>query len=182
MSEKWQWDDNTIGRVFGIIGETLYSIALYRSINPEKRETKIYDPYLRRFWITISNNAILMAIINWCKVFGAKKNNETHYSHFVNLERFMSNLNEFQFKEFSEQMLNVRDRFAAHEDPISKRGKIPDFDIAMQIMEAFRITVQEEYDIPELPPVSTTYTAYLLQIHDCLVQCKTDWEIIEPTE
>ena len=49
-----EWDANTIGRVFGIIDEALYSMALYSEINPSNRDNAIFDPYLRKFWKTIS--------------------------------------------------------------------------------------------------------------------------------
>lgn len=172
---KKEWNSDTIGRVYGIMMDTLYSMALHREIGPKEREDRIYDPFLRRFWITISNNAILMAVINWCKIFGAERNNDTYYSHFVDSEHFRSKLTDIDFDSFSESMRNTRDKFAAHEDPIEERGKIPDFDIAMKIMEAFSETIQEEYDIPELSPIQGTYTAYQLQIRDCLKDCKTDW-------
>lgn len=48
-----EWDANTIGRVFGIIDEALYSMALYSEINPSNRDNTIFDPYLRKFWKTI---------------------------------------------------------------------------------------------------------------------------------
>ena len=53
------WDANTIGRAFGIIDEALYSMALYSEINPSNRDNTIFDPYLRKFWKMISDNAVL---------------------------------------------------------------------------------------------------------------------------
>lgn len=181
-TEKRKWNDETIGRVFGIIDEILYSIALYRMINPKERDGSVFDPIIRKFWITISNNAILMGIINWCKVFGSENRNDTHYSHFVEPESFYNKLPGMQFEEYAKKMLNIRNKFAAHEDPFDERGKIPDFDMAMIIMEAFKNTVQEEYDIPELPSILGTYKAYLYQIQSCLENCKTDWDIPEIDE
>jgi len=61
-----EWDANTIGRVFGIIDEALYSMALYSEINPSNRDNTIFDPYLRKFWKTISDNAVLISVIQWC--------------------------------------------------------------------------------------------------------------------
>ena len=54
-----EWDADTIGRVFGIIDEALYSMALYSEINPSNRDNTIFDPYLRKFWKMISDNAVL---------------------------------------------------------------------------------------------------------------------------
>ena len=38
-----EWDANRIGRVFGIIDEALYSMALYSEINPSNRDNAIQD-------------------------------------------------------------------------------------------------------------------------------------------
>ena len=181
-SEKQIWNDETIGRIFGIIYEVLYSMALYKEIRPRERENKIFDPYLRQFWISISNNAILMAIINWCKVFGAGGRNYTHYTHFIDSEHFKSKLDEELFLQISESMKNVRDKFGAHEDRIKERVKIPDFEKAMKVMEAFRESVQEEYDCPEIPSIQGQYNAYRLQIRNCLKDCKIDWELYDEDE
>ena len=59
-----EWDANTIGRVFGIIDEALYSMALYSEINPSNRDNTIFDPYLRKFWKTISDNAVLISVMS----------------------------------------------------------------------------------------------------------------------
>ena len=93
-----EWDANTIGRVFGIIDEALYSMALYSEINPSNRDNTIFDPYLRKFWKTISDNAVLISVIQWCKIFGSGVNNKTHYSHFVDREQFKSKLNNISYE------------------------------------------------------------------------------------
>ena len=74
-----EWNEGTIGRVFGIIDEALYSMALYSEINPSDRDNTVFDPYLRKFWMVISDNAVLMSVIQWCKIFGSEGNNKTHY-------------------------------------------------------------------------------------------------------
>lgn len=174
---KKKWNQDTIGRVLCIIQETLYSMALYREIRPNERNNDFYDPFLREFWISISNNAIMMAVINWCKVFGAEKNNRTHYSHFVETEHFNKKILGISFQEYADSMLNVRDKFAAHEDKEEERKEIPSFDIAVRVMAAFVETVEEEYNVPSIPSIQTTYEAYKLQIRDCLCKCEIDWAI-----
>ncbi len=124
-----EWDTNTIGRVFGIIDEALYSMALYSEINPSNRDNTIFDPYLRKFWKTISDNAVLISVIQWCKIFGSEGNSKTHYSHFVDREQFKSKLNNTLYEGFSDNMKNIRDKFAAHEDKEEDRVAIPSFDI-----------------------------------------------------
>ena len=172
-----EWNEKTIGRVFGIIDEVLYSMALYNEINPSDRDNTIFDPYLRRFWLTISNNAVLMSVIQWCKIFGSEGNNKTHYSHFVDRELFKSKLSNISYEMFSDNMKNVRDKFAAHEDKEEDRVAIPSFETARKIMEAFRETVQEEYDIPEITPIFVTFTAYRSQVRGQLKKCRIDWTI-----
>lgn len=179
MNDKKAWNEETIGRVFGIIYETLYSMALYYEIRPSERNNQVFDPFLRKFWISISNNAILMSVIQWCKVFGAEHNNDTYYSHFVDTNHFKEHLNGIPYDNISNSMRNVRNKFAAHEDPIEERVKIPNFVTARKVMEAFCETVQEEYDIPQLPSISAKYESYRLQIRDCLKDCRTDWELYD---
>ena len=177
-----EWDNNTIGRVFGIIDEMLYSMALYSEIRLPNCDNTIFDPYLHEFWKTISDNAMLMSVIQWCKIFGSEVNNKTHYSHFVDREQFKSKLNNISYEAFSNNMKNVRDKFAAHEDKEEERVAIPSFDTARKIMEAFRKTVQEEYDIPEITSISVTFTAYRLQVRDQLKECRIDWTLPDEDE
>ena len=177
MNDKKVWNEETIGRVFGIIDEALYSMALYHEIRPSERNDQVFDPDLRRFWISISNNAILMSVIQWCKVFGSEYNNDTHYSHFVDTNHFKEHLNGVPYDNISKSMRNIRNKFAAHEDPIEEREEIPCFETARKVMEAFYETVQEEYDIPSLPSVLGTYESYQLQIQDYLKECRIDWEL-----
>ena len=133
-----EWNEETIGRVFGIIDEALYSMALYSEINPSDRDNTVFDPYLRKFWMVISDNAVLMSVIQWCKIFGSEGNNKTHYSHFVDRELFKRKLNNISYEVFSDSMKNVRDKFAAHEDKEEDRVEIPSFDTARKIMEAVK--------------------------------------------
>ncbi len=44
-------------------------------------------------------------------------------------------------------------------------------------MEAFRETVQEEHDIPDLLSIEETYLSYQYQIRDILKECTIDWKI-----
>lgn len=178
VSIKREWDGN-IGRAFGIIDEILYSFALNHEIRPSERDEIVYDPYLRRFWLSISNNAILMAIINWCKLFGAEGNNDMHFSHFVSRERMLNKIDETSFLQLSKKMKNIRNKFVAHEDRRSKIEKIPEFKEAIKVMEVFREAVQEEYDIPALPSLQGKYESFQLQIRDCLKDCRIDWELYQ---
>lgn len=175
--KRRNWNEDSIGRVFGIMDEVLYSMALYREIRPWERDNKVFDPELRKFWLMISNNAILMTVINWCKVFGAEKNKKTNYSRYVDAEHFRTELKGISFEDISERMRNIRDKFAVHEDDYSKRKPIPEFDPAIQVMEAFTRTVQQEYDIPDLPPIRGCLEAYKEQIRNCLRKCEIDWTI-----
>ena len=179
MHGKWNWNADTIGRVFGIIEETLYSIALYREIRPNDRNNDFFDPTIRKFWIIISNNAIQIAAINWCKIFGKKHNNRMHYSLFVNADRFHAKLQDVSLADYTERMLNFRDKFVAHEDEEKTRKPIPDFNIAIHIMEAFIETIQEEYDIPLQPTIQNQYESFQHQIRSCLKECKIDWDLQE---
>ncbi len=159
--------------------ETLYSIALYRAIGPQERNDDIYDPTIREFWIHISNNAIQMAAINWCKVFGTRKrqNDKTHFSLFVNAGSVKARLQGVSLDNISDRMLNFRDKFAAHEDAEEERQTIPDYDEVMQVMEAFQEAVMEEYDIPELPSIKCKYESCQIQVQECLKKCTIDWII-----
>ena len=74
------------------------------------------------------------------------------------------------------------DSYTAHEDKKEDRVEIPSFDTARRIMEAFRKTVQEEYDIPEITPISVTFTAYRLQVRDQLKECRIDWTLSDEDE
>lgn len=80
-------------------------------------------------------------------------------------------MRDVSFDAFSDQMRNFRERFAVHEDDIEKRLPIADLDIAIKVMEAFRDTVQEEYDVFSLPLINISFEAYQHQVEECLRRC-----------
>ena len=45
--KRRSWNEDSIGRVFGIMYEVLYSMALYHEIRPWERDNKAFDPELR---------------------------------------------------------------------------------------------------------------------------------------
>ena len=82
----------------------------------------------------------MMATVEWCKVFGSKKNNKTHYTLCIGpLEGI---------EETSDDMKEFRDKYISHYDYYNK--PIPFMDKAVRIVESFDQAMLEKYDTENL--------------------------------
>lgn len=89
----------------------------------------------RPLWILFSNNCLQMAVIEWCKIFGSKYNNATHYTHCIDeldgIEETVNNMREF------------RDKYISHFDFYDK--PIPFMQRAVEVIERFDYVMLKKY-------------------------------------
>lgn len=89
----------------------------------------------RSLWILFSNNCLQMAVIEWCKIFGSKYNNATHYTHCIDeldgIEETVKDMKEF------------RDKYISHFDFYDK--PIPFMQRAVEIVKRFDHVMLEKY-------------------------------------
>lgn len=170
-----EWDANTIGTVYPVIYTILYNITLHRVIVHKIKDNDVFNPEERKLWVTISDNAIKMAALDWCKIFGSD-NNEIHYSKYVDKESFLRRLISIDYEKVEKEMRFFRNRFVAHS------GKydipVPIFDDAIRIISFFQEEVETEYDLHgcSLDKIDGKMESYQIQIEDYLEMHNIDFE------
>ena len=91
----------------------------------------------RQFWITLNGNFIDICVLEWCKLFGLKR--DEHYWEKVITDRasFLDGLmkglgmTKDEFEVYVQEMRSYRDKFIAHLDS-EERMNIPKLLIAQQ--------------------------------------------------
>ena len=156
------WDDN-IASAYGVLNDGLYSLAVYKGLHG-RFATGCFEPFSRGFWVSVSDNAIQMAAVQWCKVFGSE-NNEIRYDKLVNEIRFIAILGtEIPFKKVSDEIRHFRNKYVAHSANFN--APVPVFDNALKVVKAFDEVVREEYDAEGLMSLIGAYDAYRMQVTD----------------
>lgn len=159
-----------ISEVYPILEHNLYNIAVYRTLSSiypvNDTPAIIEDPYKRDFWINTSNNAIQMAIIDWCKVFGSKYNNDLHYSNHLEIERIEVIESVEDFEQVKDSMTRFRNKYIAHKDyePVP----VLVLDGAMQAMFEFDEKIRELYELNAYPGLKDCLETYMIRIQDLL--------------
>ena len=153
--------DNYVSTLYPVLEQILYNIAVYRMIkgNNKTENEIIKDYYQHIFWENTSNNAIQMAIMDWCKVFGSRYNNSFHY------------MNHMQFvieeeNQVKESMTRFRNKYIAHKT--ETEVPVPVLDGAIEFIYCFDYKLREEYDLDGYPDLKSRYESYLLQIEDMI--------------
>lgn len=158
------------------LGKGLFSLAIFRAISK-----RFSDPpksnIQREFWVANSDNALQMFVLEWCKVFGSEKNNNTYFTKTVSEETFFGcldrkGISKEQFKAFSFDMCTFRDKFIAHEDWYHR--PIPLMEGAVNVIDAYEDALMEKYDgifIVE-QPLLAAYRQYIRDIEEYLNQIK----------
>lgn len=142
--------------IYEIIDNACFNLAIHRALSERFKsinEERI-DIEGRLFWVVVTDNSLMMTAVNWCKVFGSDKNNGTHYKRLKDYETFESVASDkgYNIDEYSKEMREFRDKFIAHKDRYEK--PIPNFDIALDIMELFYETVLNKLEHTNSPIVS----------------------------
>ena len=152
-----------ISEVYPILEHILYNIAVYRTLSQlypvNEIPAIIENPYKRDFWINTSNNAIHMAIIDWCKVFGSKYNNDLHYRNHLNIE--IEDL-----EQVKDSMTRFRNKYIAHKD--NESVPVPVLDGAMQAMFEFDEKVRDLYDLDGYVGLKDCFETYMIRIQDLM--------------
>ena len=115
--------------------------------------------------ITINNNFIDMAVMEWCKIF-ADKRGKHYWESIVNYQNFKIDMlshiciKEARFENYIKEMLHYRDKFIAHLDDEDTMN-IPRLDIAEKAVLFLydHLVLQEasEGDLDQLPTNLPSY-------------------------
>lgn len=149
-----------ISTVYPILQQILYNIAVYRTIKyrfPPSDDALIENPYQRDFWINTSNNAIQMAIIEWCKVFGSERDNPFHCGKH---EDFIVD------EQVYITMVRFRNKFIAHKTNVDV--PVPMFDGTIEVILNFDRKIREQYDLKGYQNLEGWYESYTIRIEDLM--------------
>lgn len=170
-----KWNKDTIGTVYPILKGVIYNIMMNRVLVSKIKIDVACDPDERDFWINISNNAIQMAALDWCKVFGSE-DNEIYYTKYIEKESFLERLGLANFQEVSDDIRKFRNKYVAHCGLY--KVPIPVFDDAIKVISAFQEEMEAEYDMEgyTLGSIDGLCKAYQMQIEDYLEQHNIDFK------
>lgn len=149
-----------ISTVYPFLQHILYNIAVYRTISVRIQpsdDALIENPDQRDFWINTSNNAIQMAIIDWCKVFGSERDNPFHCGKH---EDFTVD------EQVCAAMTRFRNKYIAHKTDVEV--PVPVLDGAIEVMDEFDKMIWEKYDLDGYQNLEGWYESYKIQIEDLM--------------
>ena len=141
-------------KIFEILSNFFMDLESYRELNRHICNLERNDPS-RPLWIVLSNNCLMMAAVEWCKIFGSEHNNVTHYTKCIDkLEGIETTVNEM--KEF-------RDKYISHYDFYNK--PIPFMDKAVNVIIKFDEAVVKKYGLGYQETISEAISYYREDIH-----------------
>ncbi len=97
----------------------------------------IVDADLMEFLVVTSDANLEMYVVNWCKIFGAKRNNKLHFSSFISKEDYYIELQNNgisieRFEKYTEEMKCFRDKYISHSD--NYNSVVPCLDISLKAL------------------------------------------------
>lgn len=145
------------------------NLAYHRAMMPYRVRMPVPD---YEFWMTLSNNALDMSVLEWCKLLADTKDKH-HWSEVVaNPKEFEEALLENlalsaeQFADYQKAMRRYRDKFIAHLDN-DLIMDVPQMDTAEAALRFYhRWIIEKEAEVGDLrglPSTAQALTNYYLQ-------------------
>lgn len=169
-------EEKDIENIYRILETMLYNYAAYKAIrnHSAKEYGVLFRPDIRLFWAIVSNNCLQMSAVDWCKVFGSKNNNKTHFSHFIDPDIFESKLSResVDLVTCSKEMKSFRDKYISHSDNYD--SPVPYFDSSLKVVFIFDAAVKERYreQTDVFPNLRETYLNYMEILEDYIREIK----------
>lgn len=121
--------------IYDILSNFFHDLEAHRAIKEHLKSINESDPSYH-LWSLFSNNCLMMAAVEWCKIFGSSNNNKTHYTKCIPpLEGIEQTVQEM--KEF-------RDKYISHYDFYDK--PIPFMDQAVEVIKRFDLAMDKKYN------------------------------------
>ena len=122
--------------IYSLLYSFIYSVAIFKVMDSRKAHLQDMKVEQAHFWVSVSDNSLQQAVVDWCKVFGSN-NERTHYSkinaeYVKAFEKAVADEN-IDLSDYSKSMKTFRDKFIAHRDEKRKRKEIPYLDSALTI-------------------------------------------------
>ncbi len=136
MDKKKLWGEQKTS-----ILQFIRSIAYHRNVVKVKNDVKIDSC----FWNATSTAHLLVATLEWSKVFGSDQSEKTHWKNTVNKEQEAA-FNEVaiaaagskeEWTKSWKKMNSFRCQFVAHTDIASDLKSVPSFDIPLKIAVSY---------------------------------------------
>ena len=144
---------------YGVLAEFVHHLAYYRVLSRFYNEIKNES----EFWTYTIDSHLLIAIIDWCMVFGTDSN-EIHWKKVVLEEQYrcdfrrhlrkFANLSKDEMDRFWSIMTEFRNEYAVHKTAAIHYPDVPYMDTALVIVTCyddwFRLQVDASFEEPPL--------------------------------
>ena len=124
-------------RILQLADQVFRLVFVVRNVAYHRSLHKYKDEFEQNYWISIYNNFLDIAVLEWSKVFGSKSN-ATHWSnHIDNEEEFRSgllehlNLSKTEWEDYWNNIKNYRDSVVAHHAHNPNITNYPEFNNAL---------------------------------------------------
>jgi hypothetical protein len=178
LEQKNFYNAKIFANIYPEINKFLFHLATYRCLHSVIDSLAGY----REFWVYTSDAHLEMAVISWCKIFGAYSN-QTHWIHLFGgnaeiaegiKETFHSQLqNEgvsiSSYTKYHKSILKFRNNYVAHRS-MNYKDPIPNFDLAMRVTYIFDRWVREQIkpDFIDMDQLENLYNKYKVDIEKTL--------------
>jgi len=163
-SPALHYDADVFRVQFPVARRFIYHLTFYRILRAAYAEQKLES----EFWAPTTDAHLLQAAILWCIVFGSDGSSSLHWKHLnpqdaqslqadfrQKLVRRLS-INWGQWEIYWKDMVDFRNRYAAHRDGYDK--PVPNFDMALEVAYFYDEWVRQVIspDLLEEPPLKMT--------------------------
>ncbi len=135
--------EKTLNRVCLKCADFARQLSLHRAFDG------IHSQLKQNFWIYINNNAIDMAILDWCHLFGSHSD-QLHWKRIIkDIDKFRGNLFKFlkisesTWRTYRENLKSYRDKNVAHIE-VMPLVNVPDLTFALDSVIFYYNEVKEE--------------------------------------
>ncbi|MFH1882337.1 MAG: hypothetical protein ABIL62_06460 [Planctomycetota bacterium] len=144
---------------YGVLAEFVHHLTYYRVLS------RFYNEIQNKseFWTYTIDSHLLIAIIDWCMVFGTDSN-EIHWKKVVLDEQYrrnfrshlrkFANLSKNEMDKFWSSMTKFRNEYAVHKTAARHYPDVPYMDTALIIVTSyddwFRLKVDASFEEPAL--------------------------------
>ena len=144
-----RYNDDIFRIQYPVVGDFVRHLAYFRAAKPIHDRLGLKAP----FWTETVNTYLLIATVQWFKVFGAHGSNPTHWRNTPSKDNEAA-INSFREKirtalgcspkewaDYHRRMCAFRDKYVVHRDDFN--DPVPDFDIALNVAYAYDEWIRE---------------------------------------
>ena len=135
--------------IYEILSNFFFNLESYRVLNEHISSLKPNNS-TRPLWIVFSNNCLMMAAVEWCKVFGSERNNKTYYTNCIEELDGIENI--------ANDMKEFRDKYIAHSDFYNK--PVPIMEKAVNVVRQFDKAMIAKYGLDNQETTEDVISAY----------------------